>query len=236
MPTSWKVTEMSNQSFDYTGFTCLKLEKAIHVDILKSDDYSLTVGDSLNRIKVEKAGDTLIIGRRGFDWITPFQPRPHVVITMPDLAELSLSGACQAKAVGFMSDHELAISLSGASHAEIDKVIAGSLKINVSDASNLNGNANAIDDFTLELTGASRINLAGSGKTGNIKISGASQARLANMVLNSASINLSGASNAQLKVNANLEIVLSGASRLEYSGSPVFGKVSVSGASTLKQR
>jgi hypothetical protein len=227
---------MNSQSFNYTDFTRLKLERALHVDILKSEGYSLTVGDSLTRIKVEKSGDTLVVGRRGFDWITPFHPRPHVVITMPDLVELSLSGACQAKAVGFMSDHALTVRLGGASQIEIDKMIAGSLKVTVSDASNLNGNANIVDDFTLELTGASRVNLTGSGKHGNIRISGASQARLANLALNSASLNLSGASNAQLKVDANLDIVLSGASRLEYSGSPVIGKVSVSGASSLKHR
>jgi hypothetical protein len=37
-------------------------------------------------------------------------------------------------------------------------------------------------------------------------------------------------------VNAKLDISLSGASRLEYSGNPALGNVAVSGASTLKHR
>ena len=45
-----------------------------------------------------------------------------------------------------------------------------------------------------------------------------------------------GASSVQLKVIDNLNINLSGASRLEYAGRPVLGKIQVAGASVLKQR
>ena len=103
-------------------------------------------------------------------------------------------------------------------------------------ASNLAGDINISGDILFEISGASRVELSGSGNSARIELSGASQARLANLTLHKASANISGASSAQLKVNDNLDINLSGASRLEYAGSPILGKVQVTGAAMLKQR
>jgi len=227
---------MNTQRFDYTDFTRLKIERALSVDILRADTYSLTIGDDFSRIKVEKVGDTLIIGRRGLDWIALFHPRPHVVITLPELYELTLSGACQGKAIGFQSDHDFVLKLNGASHLEINRMSVGNLKTNISGAANLTGDINISGDILFEISGASRVDLSGSGKSARIELSGASQARLSNFALGKASLNISGASSAQLKVNDNLDINLSGASRLEYAGTPALNKVHVSGASTLTQR
>lgn len=227
---------MSNQRLDYTDFTKLKIDSALSVDVLRADFYSLTVGDDLSRIKVEKVGDTLVIGRRGLDWMAIFHPRPHVVITMPELHEMTLSGACQGKVIGFRSGHSFNLKLNGASHLEINGMASGSLKANISGASNLAGDINISGDARFDISGASRVELTGSGTGAGLELSGASQARLASLTLQKASANISGASSAQLKVNSALDIDLSGASRLEYTGSPVLGKVQVSGASTLKHR
>jgi hypothetical protein len=47
---------------------------------------------------------------------------------------------------------------------------------------------------------------------------------------------VSGAGQANVFVNGKLDAELSGASRLEYGGKPVLGKVEVTGGSTLKQK
>jgi len=227
---------MNNQKLDYTDFKNLKVDSALSVDILRADFYSLTVGDDISRIKVEKVGDTLVIGRRGLDLMAIFHPRPHVVVTMPELYELTLSGACQGKAIGFQSGHSFTLKLNGASHLEINQMTAGSLKTDISGASNLAGDINISGDARFEISGASRVELTGSGAAAGIELSGASQARLAGLTLQKAAVNISGASSAQLKISSSLDIDLSGASRLEYTGSPVLGRVQVSGASTLKRR
>ena len=227
---------MNTQRFDYTDFNRLKIERALSVDILRADAYSLTIGDDFSRIKVEKVGDTLVVGRRGLDWIAPFHPRPNVVITLPELYELTMTGACQGKVIGFQSNHEFTLKLTGACHLEINRMSAGNLKTNISGASNLTGDINISGDALLEISGASRVELSGSGNSARIELSGASQARLANFTLHKASANICGASSVQLNVIDNLDINLCGASRLEYAGRPALGKVQVAGASVLKQR
>ncbi len=227
---------MNTQRFDYTDFTRLKIERALSVDILREDSYSLTIGDNFSRIHAERVGDTLVVGRRGLDWISPFHPRPHVVITMPELDELTLSGACHGRVVGFQSDKELSIKLSGASHLELSRLSTGNFKVNASGASNLAGSINISGDVLLEISGASRVDFSGSGNSARIELSGASQARLANFALLKAILNTSGASSVQLNVKDNLDINLSGASRLEYAGRPALGKIQIAGASVIKQR
>ncbi len=227
---------MNNQRFDYTDFTRVKIERALSVDILRQDSYSLTIGDDFSRIRVEKTGDTLVIGRRGLDWIALFHPQPHVVITMPAIYGLTLSGASHARLVGFQSNNELAIKLSGASHLELSRLSTGNLKTNISGASNLAGEININGDVQFEISGASRVELAGNAKTAKIQLSGASQSRLANLALAKATLNASGASSVQLNVKENLDINVSGASRLEYAGHPAMGIIQVAGASTIKQR
>jgi hypothetical protein len=226
---------MNTQRFDYTDFTRLKIERALSVDILRADTYSLTIGDDFSRIKVEKNGDWLTIGRRGLDWIALFHPRPHIVITMPQLFELNLSGACQCKAIGFQSS-ELVVRISGASHLEIDRSSAGNFKVHVSGASNIAGGINLSGELLMDVSGASRVELAGNGSTARVELSGASQGRLSNLALLKADVKLSGASSAQVKVQENLDINLSGASRLEYAGRPSLGIIQINGASTLRQR
>jgi hypothetical protein len=227
---------MNTQRFDFTDFTRLRIERALSVDILREDTYSLTIGDDFSRIKVEKVGDTLIIGRRGLDWIALFHPRPHIVVTMPELYEVNVSGACQAKVIGFQSTHEFNLKLSGASHLEISRVTAGSMKMNMSGASNMTGDINIGGEMLFQISGASRVELYGSGDSARIELSGASQARLANLVLQKASLDTSGASSVQLNVKENLDINLTGASRLEYIGRPALGKIQIAGASIIKQR
>jgi hypothetical protein len=113
---------------------------------------------------------------------------------------------------------------------------AGNVRIKVCGASHLSGDVKSSRDIRFDIKGASWIELAGSGESASLDISGASQAKLARFTVNSSDVNVSGASSTNLKVNKKLDLKVSGASRLEYSGNPSLGKVSVSGASTLKQK
>jgi hypothetical protein len=227
---------MTTQRFDYTDFSRLRIERALTLDILREDEYSITARDDFSHLKVDKVGDTLVVGQRGFHWMAPFHPRPHVVITLPNLYELNMSGACMAKVIGFQSDKDFSLKVSGACHLELTRMTAWSLYSNISGASNITGNININGDVMFEVSGASRVMVSGAAGSAALELSGASQARLGNFSLGKAKVNISGASSAQIKVKDSLDINLSGASRLEYSGSPALGRVQVAGASTLMQR
>ena len=102
---------MNAQRFDFSGFTRVRIERALSVDVLRADAFSVTIGDDFSRIRMEKIGETLCIERRSHDWFTPFHAKPHVVVTMPVLKELTLGGACHSKVIGFQSNENLIIKL-----------------------------------------------------------------------------------------------------------------------------
>jgi hypothetical protein len=227
---------MNNQRLDFSGFTRVRIERALSVDILRADSYSVTIGDDFSRIRMEVIGDTLCIERRGMDWIAPFHPRPHVVVTMPLLREITLGGACQCKVIGFRSNENLALKLNGASQLETNSVTAGNIKVDISGASNLTGDISYGGEAFFKVSGASRIVLQGSGNNSRLDISGASQARLENLALHNADLKLSGASSAQLRVSDRIDFDLSGASRMEYIGNAIVGKMQINGASQVNHR
>jgi hypothetical protein len=224
---------MNTQRFDFTGFTRIRIERALSVDILRADAYSVTIGDDFSRIRIEKIGETLCIDRRGLDW---FHPRPHVVITMPLLRELTMGGACHGKVIGFQSNNDFGVKLNGACQIELDAITAGNIRVEISGASNLTGDISFSGEALFHVSGASRVVLQGAGNTGRLDLSGASQARLSNLALRRVDLHVSGASSAQLRVSDNIDFDLSGASRLEYTGSPNIGRMQIFGASTIIHR
>lgn len=227
---------MGIREIGIAGFTRVRVEGACSVDILRSDSYGVVVPqEDYGHVKFREEGDTLVITRKGIASLF-FHARPRAIVTMPELSELTLTGASHGKVLGFQTDRELFLNLDGASHLEMNSMAAGNIRIRISGASHLSGEVKANHDARLDITGASWMELTGSGENARIAISGASQARLANFILNNSDVHVSGASSANLKVNKKLDLNISGASRLEYAGSPSLGKVSVSGASTLKQR
>ena len=227
---------MNSQRFDYTDFTRIRVERALSIDILQANSYSVTIGDDFSRIRMEKIGDTLCIERRSHEWFVPFHARPHVVVTMPLLKEITLGGACHGKIIGFQSNNDLIIKLSGACQVETNAVTFGNLKVEISGASNLSGDMSFGGEAFFNVSGASRLVLQGAGNNSRIQLSGASQARLSSLVMRKVDLNISGASNAQIKVSDNLDVAVTGASRLEYSGNPNIGKMLVFGASSINHR
>jgi len=227
---------MSAQLNDLRDFSKVRVEGAFLVDITRSDDYRVDVSaDDAAHIKIERSGDTLRIGRRGMPWWF-LHARPRVAVAMPALEELTLSGASQGKAAGFKSERDLSLRLNGASHLEVRDMSSGKLRIDVSGASNLVCGVPIVKEKDVVVSGASRIEVAGSAEKAKIELSGASQVKFANFALQDCRVMISGASSAQLRASGKLDLNLSGASRLEYAGSATMGDVRVSGASTLSHR
>jgi hypothetical protein len=224
---------MNSQRFDFSGFTRVRIERALSIDILRADAYSVTIGDDFSRIRMEVIADTLCIDRRGMDW---FHARPHVVITMPVLREVTLGGASHAKVIGFQSNDNLAVKLSGACQMEMNTISAGNIKMDISGASNLSGDITYSGEALFKVSGASRVVLQGSGNTGRLDFSGASQARLGNLALHDVFLKLSGASSAQVQASHHMNIDLSGASRVEYSGNAIIQTMQVAGASVIHKK
>ncbi|OGO07407.1 MAG: hypothetical protein A2Y92_02370 [Chloroflexi bacterium RBG_13_57_8] len=131
--------------------------------------------------------------------------------------------------------HSLAFELSGASRMELGYTIAGNSDFSLSGDSEASGSIE-IDDGRFELSGASRLDMTGTARDISIEASGASNVNLGGLAAATADVHLSGASDAVIDVADSMNVYLSGASELEYSGSPKLGKIEVSGGSTVTKR
>jgi hypothetical protein len=229
--------ETSHQ-YEYTNFTNVQVGGAFEVEVIPSNTSSVevTAPDNVFRyVKVEQSGSTLKIdadwGRIFWGW--RIHSRPLVKIAMPEISVLDLSGACEASVKNFNSNGDFKLVLSGASTAEIDVEVYNT-SVTLTGASKATGNFKG-HDARLNLSGASTAQLGGRGNNLNIQASGASTADLSTLTANDVRVDLSGASKAKVLPNGELNVFLSGASRLEYGGNPKLGTVEVSGGSTLSR-
>jgi hypothetical protein len=134
-------------------------------------------------------------------------------VHMPSLAMLDASGASEFDVgAGFVSGRPLAISLSGASTANVAGIVCGGLSVDAS--------------------GASTATVAGSASTERVAASGASRADLLNCVAASADVTLSGASEAWVDIGSGIvSLSAGGASTLYYAGTPYFSFCDLTGTS-----
>lgn len=103
--------------------------------------------------------------------------------------------------------------------------VSGASKLYVA---NLNNSS-----FTLDVSGASKVEVEGSTSNLTVEASGASHMDLSKFSVSNATVDVSGASHGIFNVQNNLTIDASGASHVEYYGTPEI-KSAVSGASRIK--
>ena len=200
---------------EYSNFDKIEISNAFKSNITFSKDYSIEISINENFVKhlnVIKRGRTL---RIFLDPQYSYKRMDNRVdITLPHLEELRLSGASQADVEGFDHDNQFVLHLSG--------------------ASKVNGSLNT-GDLKIRLSGASSIDFKGKGKHLDINASGASTIRLMDFEVDNADIDISGATTAKVFVNDKLEISMSGASKIRYSGNCVIESINSSGASSVKR-
>ena len=145
----------------------------------------------------------------------------------------TLSGSSEVNATVRSSASRF--DLSGASRIRLDSQ-TGDFRFKASGASTGTGNVKA-SSTSIDLMGSSDIRISGSG--GDLKLtgSGASGANLGSFSVRDCDINLSGASDGQIDVGGRLDVTLSGASKLTYTGNPMLGaRMDVTGGSKLERK
>jgi hypothetical protein len=198
------------KTFEFGDFTGIKAENGMHVELIKSDTFSVEVvadDNVMEYIQANKSGDTLRIGPRAN---AAFRSATLTAkITMPDLYRLELSGGSHASVSGFKSLHDLSVRLSSGSHLN-EPLIPGGISA---------GNA----DFNLSW--GSHVNLSSSANDLSVKCSDGSSIDLETFPVNNAKINLSDGSHATVNVGGTLDAKLSEGSRVYYVGEPTMGEI-----------
>ncbi len=227
---------LETRDFDQAGFTRLVIANAFDVEIVRADNYSIsiTLDDNVFEfLEFEQKGDTLQIGlQQGRNYVRGTR---KATIALPDIEGLALSGGSDGNMSGFSFPHPLQLELSGGSSLDLADIESGKTGFVLSGASGITGSINATD-VTFDISGASSVKLEGSGEDAEIKGSGASDLYLENFLLRHADVSLSGASDAFVNVNGTLKARLSGASDLYYTGDPEIETADVTGGSSLGKR
>ncbi len=123
-----------------------------------------------------------------------------------------------------------ALSSSGASHIVGQNLIeTEELSLDLSGASGIELEL-AVQSLECELSGASELRLKGSGEETDLNGSGASKCYGHDYLTRIAQVDLSGASFAEMEVSESLEGKISGAGKMNYRGSPVQVDLNLSGA------
>jgi len=234
--------KMETRQYDFSEFKRVDISSAFSYEIMQSDTYriSITANNNLfDDIKVAQEGQTLIIGMEfpAVPWAIKINtnPSPKAVIAMPQLYGLDSSGATRGTVAGFSSSEELDVTASGASSVELVEISMGDIILNVSGSSEVTGGIEA-KNMELKVSGASTVQLKGSAGDIAADGSGSSKLKLADLKVENANVILSGASNGTINLDGNLDVKLSGSSKLVYIGEPALGVMDITGASTLKKK
>lgn len=190
--------------FEVSEFDEIEYGSAFEVEIKKGISFKVTAnGDEsdIADLSVEVIGGVLIINYGNGDLFSQIsRGKMSLLIETPaTLRSVNLGGASETKVSGFDSFDSFSMDISGASQFELNAAVK-KLKIDISGASNVTLNQ---DLATLEgqISGASTLT--------------ANQKSVLAVVLD-----LSGASTADLNVEEKLDVEVSGASTVTYSGNP----------------
>jgi hypothetical protein len=161
---------------------------------------------------VESRGGVLRLGfERGFavGRVTDLE----VVVTMPELEGLSLSGSAEAEIGGGFGGREFAVEISGAASVR-GPIDCASLRASIS--------------------GAGSAELRGKAGKLRVEISGAGSFEGRNLSTVSAAVEVSGTGRVLVQVEKRLEVDLSGAASVRYWGDPTVEKHMSGAASVIR--
>ena len=227
------------KEFEIAG-TYTELDVSSGFNVTVSDaatQITVTTGENvMPKVVVELVGQTLRIYLKPVN-VTDLYELNVVLPYNADLKSVELSGASS-----FQSDHALhgqkaEVDLSGSSSFYCD-LDADLVDVDLSGGSTIEGNVNALD-FNLGLSGASDATLIGQVTMLKLDLSGASHI-ISRVIENKYSLvcgnckgEISGASSAYIHCDGSINVDLSGASDLHYSGDADTSGSTTSGGSNI---
>lgn len=202
------------------SFTGIKVSSAIDLLITQGSPSNVVVSADEDKyrdnIKTEVRNGILNIyyETKGFNW-NMGNHKIKAYVSFSTLRSLEIDGASDCKINGSIDQPELDIKMSG--------------------ASSLNGNLK-INNLTFEGSGASNAKVTGSANKLNIHVTGASDFKSYDFVAEDCQARASGASDIRITVNKELSVDASGASSINYKGSPAVRELRSTGASSVSKK
>jgi hypothetical protein len=198
---------------DIADFDSLQIQGEFSLEIVQSKSFQVTLSTDdnlISRVLFSLDDETLKIKIEAP--ATFFPTSLKIKIAMPTISNLNLSDGARAMISGFQALPRFNLVLVG--------------------ASSLSGNLEA-DATNFYLSGGSQVSLQGQAKVLELDSAGASKLNMGDFVLGSANVKLRDASTGVLNVNGELDIVLTGASKIYYLGNPLIRNTSITGDSSM---
>jgi len=208
---------VTSRNVTTASFNNLEVEGAMHVRLKQDPQHSVRVETDANLqeyVEIFESGGTLVVRPRKNTNLRPSRDLV-VYVSGPAFEHIDVSGASKLEGENAMTGNgELTIEASGATEVRMD--------VNV-------------PRLRADISGSSHLDLSGRAGSFVLESSGASGVRAMNLQAEVATMDLSGASNAEITANKELEVEASGASRVAYRG-PAQVKTHTSGASSVEKR
>ena len=197
------------------SFNSIEAGGAVTVRIKQDDAHLVRVETDenlLDYLDIFTDGNTLMIRtKKGFN----LDPSKEIIVyaAAPQFRNLDISGASQLVSDNTISGSELELGASGASTIDMDVKVSR---------------------LQAGLSGASTLELKGSAERFTTEGSGASNIKCLDLSTEETTLDLSGASNAEISANKQLNVDASGASDVRYRGNANINQKS-SGASSVQK-
>jgi Putative auto-transporter adhesin, head GIN domain len=206
-----------SKTLNFSNFNKLDISAALHANITVKDGEAFSVSISgyeniVNEIKTELKDSTLHVFTND-DLDLGLKNNTELVITMPALSNMSLSGAPDIDVHGYINVSDFTVDLSGAGNINIDSF--------------------SVRNFTADLSGAAKLKISGAAATNsNIDISGAGVINAFGLHTDSAVVDISGAGKCDIYAVKSLNANISGIGKISYKGHPNLVS-DISGAGSL---
>ncbi|WP_164851335.1 head GIN domain-containing protein [Larkinella soli] len=193
------------RQFTLQSFDRIDVANAIDVEIRKGAFdivADLAPGETeYLSLKAENGVLTARFNRPAGSWASGKNRKsPRLLITLPSLRGITLSGASDGKVEESFSTEELEINLSGAADLKMENITAGRIR--------------------LKASGASDTRLQGRARRLEADLSGASDLKASDLVVEEAVVRAAGASDASVNVTRRLEKNTRGGADVTHRGNP----------------
>jgi hypothetical protein len=199
-----------------TDFSDVQIVGPFTVEIIQSPAYNVVLSTDenlLNRVLVSTEKGTLKFSIQAPGSFFPTSLK--IKIGLPVLKNLILTDGVKASLSGFPLINNFILVLNS--------------------SSSLSGYLEA-DNANFNISGNSLVNLKGKAARLQLECLEGSKIDLTDLILASANVRVTGASEATLNVNGRFDVLMEGASKIYYLGNPIFSNTSISGGSTMSRK
>jgi hypothetical protein len=196
-----QLNAQSTQERNVSDFDAIQVSDGIDLFLKQGNSVSLEVKANesvINDIETRVEGNRLIIEMKNKNYRNWGRNRKEVYIVLKDLKKISASGGSDIVSETLKLNN-FSISTSGGSDMTLEL---------------------EVQELSIAMSGGSDLNLKGSATKLDIRASGGSDLSARNLKVGDCKIVTSGGSDASIYVTGDLSMTASGASDINYSGSP----------------